>query len=356
MLALLATLAGCGGKKPHVPDTQDLAEMLPVLPAAEAPVYATGGGPPPDPIVALAVGELPWDEALSGAAGALAVNTDVLTMSDARLAAWRAGYPYALVGVATETTGPAELPTAIRGELDALRRPGDQVGLTRARVGEQDRWVGIVGRPVAGVPSFPRQHDLGDRLAVELAGGLQWTLVSPTGQTRSGVGPVSSPLGEVGEWWLEVRGGTGMLGVPLHVGMVMPTAPVLEAPGEAAVSPADARDRVLVAIEDVRLAFDLPVPREDPTLHTLSDAPLQEVVDGVWDHARNVERLRSAGFVGGSADQVWCRGRTPVACVDALMRSATGRAALLAPGHRLVGVATRVETDGVTVVASLASE
>ena len=82
------SLSACAPKPPPPAEPTD---DTPILPAPDAAMYAHGPSVPKDPMVALAAHGLAWDEALSGAAGAIAVSGDQPTMPAVRWAAIRAG-------------------------------------------------------------------------------------------------------------------------------------------------------------------------------------------------------------------------------------------------------------------------
>ena len=83
---------------------------------------------------------------------------------------------------------------------------------------------------------------------------------------------------------------------------------------------------------------------------------LDQLLDGAWSAEAGEARLRGAGFQGGPLAQLTCRAPTVPLCIDQMLTSADGRAALLHPQMRLVGVAAQASTDGVAVALNLASE
>lgn len=361
LIAVVAALAcslgpACAGhRSPH--PVIDLASQAPVLPAITAQIYAPGQRTPADPVVALAAAQLPVDEALSGGAAALALEGGTgFTIADARWAALRAGYPFSVRAAVSGMSDQPVMPEEVARGLAQTVQPGDHVGLARARFGQRDAWVALVATPLAGVPAFSRQHELGQTFELSLPIGSTWSLVSPEGDRFDGTDAVSLALQLEGEWWLDARVPDGRLSLPIYVELDMPPTPVLELPGQGADGPGHAADLALNLLNEVRAAFELPALSADPTLQTLALAPLERVIDGSWQRVDEVARLRSAGFLGGSADQAWCEARTVALCLESLLRTADGRVALLDDGHRLVGAATRVESRGVTIVLNLASE
>ncbi|MCK6502723.1 hypothetical protein L6R53_04885 [Myxococcota bacterium] len=363
-LGVLAAAGGCAARRAEPRSVRGLEALPPVLPAMEAEVYATGARAPADPVVALAVAGLAAagtlqgvDEALSGAAAALALDGgEALTTAQARWAAWRAGYPFLVRAVVSGRTETAGLPDAVAQGLREVVQPGDQVGLARARSGQVDRWVALVAHPLAGVPAFSRQHEVGQPLSVALPAQAEWRVVSPGGVALAGRGAVAVRLEEAGEWWLEARLPDGMLSLPVYAGMPMPPGTVLDVPGPAPGGPDEVTQQALDLLGELRATFDLPALSPDPTLRTLGHAPLEQVLLGTWQHDAAVDRLRAAGFVGPSVDQVWCRSTTVALCLEGLLHSADGRIALLDERHGLVGVAAGVDTQALTLVLTLASE
>lgn len=348
----------CGGaRKKQEVAAVELAEQLPILPARNAEVYARGHSVPADPVVAVVASELPWDEALSGAAASLALDAEgPISLPQAQWMAWRAGYPFPVaVGAVGIATG-LQPPQAVRSLVEERLQEGEDLGLARARAGQEDRWVALIGRPIEGVPVFDRQHAVGEALEVALPAQARWIVVSPEGLPRQGAGPVHVILDELGEWWLDATLPAGRLSLPVYAGMDMPPTPVVELPGLPSDSPTAARDELYRLLDRVRADFELAELSPDPLLETLAVAPLEALDAGAWVQEEEVQRLRAAGFVGGTADQVWCEARTVALCLEGLMRTAQGRVAVLEPGHRLVGAWARVSTDGTLLVLNLASD
>lgn len=330
-------------------------EQAPILPAPEADLYAAVGGQPSDPLVARAAQGLPWDEALSGAAGALALASDRgAELGQARWAAWRAGYPYPLRSVAFVSEAPGAFPKALIEALRPQVRPGDHVGLARARVGLEDRWVAVIGHASRTVTPFPRQVARGEALRLEGAGIARWRLTSPTGVALSGQAPGAPALTEAGEWWLELLADDGrvVVSAPVTVGMPpSPTAP-LDLPGRSPSGPEEALDSALAELSDLRAVFDLPALAADETLDVLARQPLASAEP--WDAGAATARVRAAGFADGGG--LTCKAATVPLCLDALIRTGSGREVLLDPDWRLAGGGARVESSGVTLVLFLAVE
>jgi hypothetical protein len=330
----------------------------PVLPSPVADLYATGSSSPRDTAVAAMAAGLPWDEALSGAAGALAMmpTSAAPTLAQARFAAATAGYPYE---VRSLTIGKVLVNTEPAGLLEELRRqlqPGEDLGLARARLGEQERWVALFGARRGSVDPFPRTLVNGEELVLKGTGDRAY-VVSPRGDIIDLAMPATVALTTDGEWWVEVWSGSSrVVGVPVMVGRAAFTAPYFDGTMAKLEGPQDAEDDALDLVDTVRQSFGLLPLQDDGTLAQLARLPVDDVAMGRFDRATAETRLQGAGFVGGSSAAVACTGDTVGACVDTLMRSGQDRAALLNPGMRLAGAAAQVSTSGVAIVMNMASE
>ncbi|MFT5685158.1 MAG: hypothetical protein ACI8RZ_006107, partial [Myxococcota bacterium] len=345
---LFLTLLSCAPKEPPAPPLPP----APILPAPDGEFYATGPSEPRDPLIARAVSVgLPWQESLSGAATALALEQPFAPeLSGARWAAVRAGYPHPVRSLLVESVPQDTIPEALIVEIQRVMVTGEQVGLVRARAGGSDRWVAIIGHPRATVAAFHRELPLGASLSLETDADA-WRLLSPSTIESSGLMAEEPVLGEAGEWWLELsRRGKTVMSIPLHVDMDTPPAPILGLPGEPTVSPSETTALAYTLVNEIRDAFDLPRLEIDPTLETLSGYPLQLALEGTWDQERGEARLRAAGFVGGPVGQLTCEGRTVALCIDSLMWSIDERRVLLHPGLRLVGAQAQVATGGISMV------
>jgi hypothetical protein len=363
-LALALSLAvsiACGGKKAPPEAAAISPSAAPILPAPEATVYATGQSDAPDPLVRQVVtrGLLPWQESLAGGATTLILDVKgPLDLQQAEHAARRAGYPYPVVRIITGEEPPAAYPDGLVQAVQRSLRLGDHVGVVRARVGQADRWIALIGRPAGLALPFDRQSRVGAELVLDLDRPSTWMLVSPSGALSTGRTPGAIKLDRAGEWWLEVEdeNGARILSAPIFVGMAPPPAPLIELPGEPATGPDDAEVAALDLLAEVRDAFALPGLEEDGTLSTLAGHPLEQAIDRTWTRPDGEARLRGAGFVGGAVAQVWCQGETVAKCMDQLLTDAQGRAALMHPQVRLVGVRAQASTSGVVLLFNLASE
>ena len=331
----------------------------PILPSPDGKLYATGQSDPRDPLVAQVVsGGLPWQESLSGAATALALEQPFAPeLSSAKWAAVRAGYPHPIRTMLVASVTQDDVPDALISELQRAVSAGDDIGLVRARAGGSDRWVALLGRPSVHLSPFPRELALGEALVLESDGDLTYRLLSPSNILSTGRLPAEPRLSESGEWWLELRRREQpVLSIPLHVDMQTPPAPILTLPGAESARPSDAVALAYELLSEIRGAFEVAGLATDPTLETLASYPLQQALEGTWEQEAGESRLRGAGFVGGPVGQLTCTGRTVAVCLDTLLWSLDDRAVLLDPGLRVVGAAAQVSTEGITMVLNAASE
>lgn len=331
----------------------------PILPAPDGKLYATGQSEPRDPLVAQVVSAgLPWQESLSGAATALALEQPFAPeLSSAKWAAVRAGYPHPIRTLLVGSVAQDAFPDALLGELQRTVGTGDDVGLVRARAGGSDRWVALIGQPSATLSAFPRELALGDALALESESDLTYRLLSPTNTISTGRLSDEPRLSETGEWWLELRRrDTAVLSIPIHVDMPTPPAPILTLPGAQSARPSEAVALAYELLGEIRGVFEVAGLSPDPTLETLAKYPLEQALAGTWEKDAGESRLRGAGFVGGPIGQLTCTGRTVSICLDSLLWSLDDRAVLLDPGLRVVGAAAQVSTEGITMVLNAASE
>lgn len=361
-VALLGTLvllvAGCGPKAPPAP----VEVATPILPAPEAALYAVGESAPRDPLVfgVLEQGALPWDEALSGAAGAVALEEGRRPdLSWARWAALRAGYPHPVVavveGVESADVAPVGLADAIRERL----RAGDHLGLARARSASGDRWVALIGRPSLLLDPVPRFVEVGAELSLSGDRDAAVSVRAPDGTVREAALPAALPLDQPGGWFVALadpRSGALWARFPVHAGEHPPPTGVLDLPGVEAVGPDDAASLARELLPVLRAGHGLGALTVDPTLSTLAALPLERVLAGTWDRGVGESRLQGAGFVGGPVGQAWCRASTVAACLDDLASRPDGWRTVLDPRMRVVGFDTQVDSAGVTMVLNLASE
>ena len=363
-LLLATAVVGFACKKAEPPPPPVSPDAPPILPAPTGSHYALGVRTPADPIVFQVVERslLPWTESLSGAATAVALEHDhEPSLPAAQWAAIRAGYPHPIVSIISGTEPPGTDPTELVDAISPNLRIGDHLGLVRARTAMGDRWVALVGRPKISLDPFPRELQVGATLEVTGSTTADWVMVSPSGKIRTGTLPLSAPMSEPGEWWLEFRtvdgSQTPLMGVPLYIGIPTPKAPLIPVLEVGVLpGPDELQDRALDALYSIRDAFNLVEFEWDDTLASLAVTPVQQVLAGTWDAERGVQRLRGAGFIGGPAAQLSCTSISVEACITDLAHQADARATLLHPSLRLVGVAGEVRTSGVTLVLNFSSE
>lgn len=331
--------------------------MQPILPAMEADVYASGHTLPRDVLVAQVALGLGWDESLSGAAAALGLGDGEVTLERAQHAAHRSGFPYPVRIVSSGRVIAGSHPDALLRTLHSVMRKKDRLGLARVRKGESDRWVALIASPVDELGAFAREQKLGSALQIRTVGPSTWMLVSPSGEIKAGSSPSAPTLDEEGEWWLEVDGvEQTVAALPVYVNMPPPKDVLIDLPGREFTGPVVAADEALLLISDVREAFSMARLRDDGTLHTLAQYPLELLLGQQWDRDSAHGRLHAAGFSGGPVGQVQCQGPTVAACIDTMVRSSRERELVLNPSFRIAGAAAQVSTDGVTIVVNMATE
>lgn len=357
MLLLLAV--GCGPKAP--PEPAPVA--APILPAPEAALYAVGASAARDPLVFRVVQDatLPWDESLSGAAGAMALEEGrPLDLSWARWAALRAGYPHPVVAVVEGLEAADLTPVGLGDALHRQLRMGDHLGLARARSATGDRWIALVGRPRLLLDPVPRFVDLGARLPLSADRPARVLVRAPDGSIREDTLPCELRLDQPGGWRIALEDprqpGRLWAGFPVHAGERPPPTGGLDLPGAPVVGPDDAIGLGFELIDALRDHHGLAPLAEDQTLSTLAAQPLSRAIAGTWDRTAGEARLQGAGFVGVPVGQAWCRAATVAGCLDDLALRPDGWRTILDPRMRVVGLDVQVDSAGVTMLVNLASE
>lgn len=316
----------------------------PRLPSPQSEVYVSVRALSPDPVVVRAFSE-PLDEALSGAAAAIALAMaahSTLPQGELRWRAILSGYPWPLVTatVATVPTEqvPAELVTAAKG-FSAT----SDVGLVRSRDGELDRWVLLVGQPTGRFPSFARELAPGARVGLA---GFSFRLSQPDGSVVTGEGTVQ--FSAVGEYLLELsQAGSVATAVPVYVGQKTPQG----APFAGAASAENAGDldeEVLVRLDALDLWYKRKPAERDPMLDTIARSRLRQWLAG-QPLAPAAQHLAAAGYLDGVGGA--CRAATVADCLDAMWWSVDDRAPLSAPVE-LLGWAAMPAAGGVAVVVA----
>lgn len=321
-----------------------LALEPPRLPAPVGEVYGRHAATPSDPVVARVMAGVPWDEVLSGAAAGVALDLGEDRPLDAYSIRWRAvraGYPHAVVSQAHVRVAAGQVPESIVAEVAARGPTGADLGLARARDGDEDVWVLLVGRPEATVDRIPREHAVGDRVSFG-AGG--WRLVDPRGLVRD-AGPVTI-LDITGEWLAQAPNGSATF--PLYVGRKTPDSPpiVASAAGETI------EDRARDVLGHVWGWYGRPEPEFDSALDSVARARIRALQAGEALPAPE-DQLRKAGFVDVPVSGAECRAPDPVACIDGIWWSLEGREVLVGD-HSSVGVASAV-VNGETILVVLAA-
>ncbi|MBK7758229.1 MAG: hypothetical protein IPI35_17895 [Deltaproteobacteria bacterium] len=342
----------------------------PVVPAVVAPVYTTAPGAPRDPLIAWAARDLPYDEALAGAAAGVAFEMLAtgggLDPSGLRWAAVRAGWPWPVQGVSSELVSEGELPAAMVSELRAALKPGQAIGLARVRddLGSGDLWVGLTSTPALALAPIRREQAVGATLTLGVKvdspapAGLRVLAASPS--LRLIDGP-SVTLDEPGEWVIELRqaqdggGERALAQLPIYVGEPTPDDGPFEAPD---APPADVGEAIRGAIAGVNGLRGLSAAQTlstDPVLAATARSEATRRAAGGGPSADAEARLRRAGFPTGDVAELSCRAPTVQSCLDGLFWSPTSRAALLDPDMTLLGVGAELTNGQLTLVLGMAA-
>jgi hypothetical protein len=342
---MLLLLLGCPPKTPVGPP--DVEGTLPVLPAPDAPIYSAAPGTPSDPLVAWAVGDRVYDDALGGAAAGLAEFISAMGGHDEAAVHWaclRAGWPYGVGRVVWERSPHDTAPPSFVAELEGETAP---VGVARYRDAQSDIWVLITGRIQVLLPPIDREPEIGDTLSLKptASGWSDWQqrVLPPNGDVKTG----AAVFGEPGEWLLELSavptaGGDRYVvaRLPLYVGeQTPPDGPFLQVDLEkpaASAAPELALPRLNV-MRSVLGAEDL----EDDAL--LDSAARKAMAgDGHWT---------AAGYDNGAVME--CTGNTVRGCLDDLFWDIDGREGLRDPELKAVGVAAEWTEAGLHMVVML---
>ena len=329
---------------------------VPQVPAPQASWYTIQEDSPKDFLVSQVVRDLPWSEALSGAAAevALKVEDRPIRLQDARWAAVRAGYPYPveqiIVGDVDVDAFPKDLQQLLKQDS------ATQMGVVRVRKGTMDRWVVLLSNKGPITSDFPREIDVGADIQIEGVGSYR--MLTPSGNIEQGMLPFKDEMTESGEWWLEIISTTRPVSIPLYVGDGTPVHPlfVTEDVGLVIDDPEVLEDETFILFEDMRERQGLISVFDDSQLLTsFAEQALKDRLEGTWNHDANIAMLQKIGFVGGPVYQVTCEGESVYVCLDNLSWTLDGRKALLDPGVRSVGMAMHVQTNGVVMVINLSA-
>jgi hypothetical protein len=332
---LLALVTACAGTRTGVDGLPTTPP--PILPAPRAQLYAPAPGAPRDPPVARAVregGARSWDEALSGAAGALALRLargDFTEDADARWAARTAGWPGT---IQTWAHGRGDdMPEALAERLRGVRTP---FGLARARSGSGDVWVLLLSEAGAEPPSgVAREGARGDSWT--LPEGFRWRAVSPEGAGVTLAAGTWRPEAE-GMWLLEAASESGER-FPLPVFVDVP--PPEQAPPTRIVG-VSSDDALLVALGALASWDGHAPPRREPQLDIVARLRAQS-------RAEPLETvLARLGWAGEPASEVACTAASLQACLESGWWSADGHGALRGV-HPEVGWTLQPTERGVTL-------
>lgn len=319
------------------------AGVLPHIPALTSEMYRRESAVPRDPLVAQVVGAHAWDQALSGAAGALALADIKHERVDARALRWhaiRAGYASSPSGMAMVTVAFGEIPTSIQ---EAVAHAQGDVGLARARARDGDHWVLLFAdKPAANIP-FPREVALRDVVSFTPA---RVTATDPYGSQHPSGETVT--FDSAGEWLVQLVGPDGsQTTLPVYVGITTPSLPPLP----AADPEGEVGTVALAEIDALRAWYGQGRLGNDGMLDSVARAHLRHVLDHV--EADPDASLRAAGFIGEPAVMTSCTAPTVVDCLDRLWWSLAGRAPLVGDFHS-ISVAGERTTSGVTLVIAAA--
>jgi hypothetical protein len=355
-ILVLLLLTACPARRP--PEAP--AELAtPRLPAPQADVYALVHGTPTDGVVSRLAGGRPWEESLSGAAGALAMQDASerdLSLWAARWSALRAGYAYPVLDVFSEEVDEGRpalgLPAALEHRVPATA----DLGLARARLGPRDLYVALVGTSPLDLAPIPRRIEIGDKLEVALKeavypASLSVEVASPSGRllSRPLIGPTEVQLSEQGEWWFEIWSPTQLLAAfPVYAGI----EPADDVPFQAL--PQDLRreanpEKVLVALlGEARALFSWPALQRDPILDASARIAARDGFDATAPRAESSACRESLRCRAESAEGA-------LACMRSWFVEARSRAAFLNPACTLVGLATGHDERGSWIAVELGS-
>lgn len=318
-VSALLLLAGCA----HTGAARVDPEVAPSLPSPRADVYTRAPGTPSDPLVAAAAAGLPWDEALSGVATAIAMaelGGDRVDGCRLRWMAAQAAYPYPVRGWLAATVGKGEIPATLLEHARAYAQKPVDIGLVRARIGEGDRWVLVVADRRGEVPAIAREAAVGETLTL---GAGDWRVSDPLGEPREVADALV--LDAPGEWLVQARaGGAALATFPVYVGETMPEVP----PYACAAGDGAPDARAASAVAAVRDAYGYAPLARDPALDSVARARLRAWV-GREPLPAARDQLRAAGFIGVPVAAGACRAATVEACLEGLWWSPDDRGALV---------------------------
>lgn len=351
-MTYLILMLACQPKSP----VEGPLASIPQVPAPQASWYSIQEDVPKDFLVSQVVRDLPWSEALSGAAAEVALKVEgrPIRLQDAKWAAIRAGYPYPVEKIIVGDVDVDVFPKDLQGLLK--QSSATQMGVVRVRKGTVDRWVVLLSTKGSLTTGFPREIREAEEIQIEGVGSYR--MLTPSGEIEQGSLPFKEQMTERGEWWLEIPSSTSSVSIPLYVGNGTPVHPlfVTEDVGLVIDDPEVLEDDAFILLEDMRERKGLVSVFDDNQLLTsFAEQALKERLEGTWNHDANIALLEKVGFVGGPVYQVICEGESVYACLDNVSWTLDGRQALLDSGIRSIGMAIHVQTNGVVMVINLSA-
>lgn len=322
--------------------TKVAPDVLPVMPSPVAPSYAHVVAIPRDPLVASVMAGSPWEASLAGGATGVALAIIAKEPVGPRLVAWKAalaGYPWPVDIAEQARTKPGEPPdTLAKRARELAAESGRDVGLVRARDGQEDLWVLLAARRGGVLPEVPRTLHLGDALA---RWGQDAVVYPPSNR---GARPLPAVLDEAGEWMVEVRAdGAVIARFPLHVGVDAPQVPPIgDRPGVGELTVQGEQ-----VLDGLRARYHQDPIVEDSMLDSVARALLRRARDGSLGDIPGA--MQAAGFVGMPVAGATCEARDVAACLDRVWWSGADRSVLVG-GYAHVAIAAEPTPDGVRLV------
>ena len=332
---------------------------MPILPSYKASIYTLAPTLPRDPLVRELLGDLPYDEALAGAATALSLilsQGELTDSADVNWACQRSGWPYPL-SAHRQLVLPKD--TAPDGLLEGLSLSSNsRLGVVRARSSESDIWILLQSEVEAPLSPVAMRYAIGDRLELpnDNNSPLTWRATDPTGTLQLPENQLHLQL--EGEWLIEAsRRDQILFRAALYVDMDTPEIPLFEF---EAPSP-DLKAQENQAWQMVSLAHQMFFATEeaiqrDPSLDRSAAMALKAALNGKSVSSAQL-RFEQLGFTRLPRNEVGCTGGSVRECLDGLYWSAETRGQLFDVNHGVMGVAVSELPDGnIALMLNLASE